>query len=351
MCSRGHHDRAGTEDQDAARVRGIGEFELIRKLETQLPSATRGAAGVGVGIGDDAAIWTPEPRLEAVITTDTMVEGVHFRLDWTDWSSLGHKLLAVNLSDLAAMGARPRLATVALALTGDELIADLEQLYQGMGKLAEAHGVVVAGGDVVRSPYGLMLTLTAIGEVDPDRILRRSGARPGELIVVSGTLGASAAGLALLGNGQEDRATTASLLVAAHLRPMPRIALGRLLGELGATSAMDLSDGLLGDLPKLLEASGASGEIDLDAIPILPAVRALFPDRYHELALRGGEDYELLFTIDPDGFGALRERAASIGATVTTIGRITAQDESSRLWIIRDGQRQQASEGAFDHFG
>lgn len=338
---------------DTRTVAEIGEFALIDALRDALPTTVRQSASVTDGIGDDAAIWTPQPGHVSVITTDTLVEGVHFRLDWTDWRSLGFKSLAVNLSDIAAMGATPRLATVSLGLRGGERVDDLRAMYAGMGELAGAHEVVVAGGDVVRSPERLMISVTAIGEAPVDRVLRRSGARPGDLICVSGTLGASAAGLAILAEPKRFAGlATTGLLVAAHLRPNPRIALGKLLAEAGATAAMDLSDGLLGDLPKILAASDVAATIDARLLPVAPALRALFPDRWLDLALRGGEDYELLFTMPPQAMTRLNERANEIGATVTAIGTITDRvDADSRIALVDlDGQSRPVDPGAYDHF-
>lgn len=331
-------------------VANFGEFELIETLRAAVPTR---ASGVHLGIGDDAAVWHPADGMASVITTDALVEGVHFRLDWTDWRSLGHKSLAVNLSDIAAMGARPILATVTLGLGGEERVSDLVTMYEGMGELAAHHRLEVAGGDIVRSPHAFFISVTVVGEVDRARVLTRSGANAGDAIVVSGTIGASAAGMALLEGAPERRsAATASLLIGAHLRPNPRIALGRLLAEAGVTSTMDLSDGLLGDLPKILAASGVSAELWTDRLPILPAVRALFPDRASEFALRGGEDFELLLTIPDTGMERLIAVAETVGATVTRIGTVVAThgDAPHIERVDRNGTRGVVSEGAFDHF-
>ncbi len=339
---------------DSVTVAELGEFALIERLVSSLPPEVVAGPRLLHGAGDDAAVWAPAPGEISVITTDTLVDTIHFRLDWTDWASLGHKMLAVNLSDIAAMGAQPVLATVTLGLTGSERVDDLVALYGGMVGLAARHRVVIAGGDIVRSPAAITLAVTAVGEVDPDRLLVRSGATEGDLVGVSGTLGASAAGLALLEDTSGLRAAkTAELLVGAHLRPIPRVELGRVLAHHGATSAMDLSDGLLGDLPRILVASGVSAEVDEYRIPILPAIRALFPDRFREFALRGGEDYELLFTIPPERWEALAEAAKEIGSTITSIGRVVPVDGATPdLWIVApDGSKSVATAGAFDHFG
>ena len=341
----------------AATVRDIGEFGLIAALRQALPAAVVAGDALPIGIGDDAAVFAPTPGAALVVTSDGLIEDVHFRLDpgWSDWRSLGHKTLAVNLSDLAAMGAVPRLATVTLGLRGTERVADLLDLYRGLGALAERHGALVAGGDIVASPSALGLHVTAIGEARSGRVLTRSGARAGDLVAVTGTLGAAAAGLRLLLAGPDDprrRAATADLLIAAHLRPEPRLDVAPLLVEHGATSAMDLSDGLFGDLPKILAASGVSARLDAASIPVAAAVRALFPADWLDLATRGGEDYELLFTAPPEAFAAIHRAADQIGATIAAIGEIlsTGPDGSSLVLRGIDGIERPVGGGAFDHF-
>ncbi|MDQ3694187.1 MAG: thiamine-phosphate kinase, partial [Chloroflexota bacterium] len=290
-----------------------------------------------------------------VITTDSLVEDIHFRFAWTDWASLGHKALAVNLSDLAAMGARPRLALVTLGLRGNEAVADVVALYQGLGELAERTGTLVAGGDIVRSPEALLIHMTVIGDVPAGPALSRSGAREGDIIAVSGTLGASAAGLHLLEQGRSETdssSMTGPMLIGAHLRPEPRLMLGQRLLQESATAAMDLSDGLFGDLPKLLSASGVAAEVDAAEIPVAASVRALFPDDWLELATRGGEDYELVFTAPPAVFDRIQAEADTMGATVTAIGRVRGHRPGSpRLLVLNpNGEAIDSSVGAFDHF-
>lgn len=339
-------------------VRELGEFGLIEALRRALPDAVRVDDRLLVGIGDDAAVWQPTPGEALVVTADSLIEDLHFRLDpgWSDWRSLGHKSLAVSLSDLAAMGAAPRLVTVTLGLRGTERVADLVALYAGLGALAARWGCLIAGGDIVASPTALGLHVTVIGETRGGRILTRGGAQPGDVIGVSGTLGAAAAGLALLRTEPDDprrAAATAGLLIAAQLRPNPRLDLGPLLRDDGATSGMDISDGLLGDLPKILTASGVDARLDAAAIPVAAAVRALFPDGWLDLALRGGEDYELLFTATPEGFRRIAVGAAEIGATVSAIGQIMPRraEMSGMRLVALDGTEDVVSGGAFDHFG
>ena len=333
-------------------VRDVGEFGLIAALRAALPPDVVAGPELVVGIGDDAAVWRPSPDESLVVTTDSLVEHVHFRLDWTDWRSLGYKLLAVNVSDLAAMGADPRLAVLTLGLRGTELVEDLVEMYRGTGELARREGMLIAGGDIVASPEALAIHVTAFGETRSGAFLSRAGAKPGDVVAVSGTLGASAAGYRLLRDGGPERAaTTAEHLIAAHVRPEPRVALGRLLLESGASAAMDLSDGLFGDLPKMLSASKVSAVIDAGRIPVAAAVRALFPDDWFELATRGGEDYELLFTAPPSTIHDIGRRAKKIGATVTAIGEVVSAAGAPVIALRSpDGTVRPVETGAFDHF-
>jgi thiamine-monophosphate kinase len=338
------------------RVRDISEFELIDRLRMALPPTVRGNALVPIGIGDDAAAWTAHAGERVLVTTDSLVEGVHFRLDWTSWRDLGWKALAVNLSDIAAMAGLPVLATVSLALTGNETVSDLVELYRGMGELAQLHNVVIAGGDIVRTPHDFSIHVTALGHtLGGGKLLTRAGARPGDWLFVTGTLGASAAGLALLMLPADDprrRATTAPRLIEAHLRPIPRIETGWLLAARNASSAMDLSDGLFGDLEKILDRSGVAAIIDLDKIPIAAAVRALFPDQAMEFATRGGEDYELLATIPKEGIREALELFEEDDVTVTRIGEIIERPATGPHLFVRnpDGSLEAVAPGAFDHF-
>lgn len=322
-------------------VRDFGEFALIDRLISALPEAARGTDRVH-GQQDDCA-WWDHPAGATVVTTDALVEGVHFRLDWTDWRSLGHKAVAVNLSDLASMGCVPKTLFVTLALTGDERVADLEEMYRGAGDLAAIYGVAIAGGDIVRTSGPIVISITAIGEQQPDvPLMTRSAARVGDAIMVSGTLGASAAGLRLLQENRKD-AATAELLIGAHLRPSPRVSLGQALAKIGVRCCMDLSDGLSGDMGKILAASQVSSIIDPGKVPGVPAIRALFPEDYLPLMLHGGEDYELLFTVPQRLVSEAIEVAKSVGATLKDIGLITEQNDESQPGI--------ETGGAWDHFG
>jgi thiamine-monophosphate kinase len=338
-----------------ATVRDVGEFGLIERLREVLPEPVRAAPALIAGIGDDTAVWRSSPGENLLVTTDAMIEGVHFDLRWTDWRSMGWKSLAVNISDIAAMGGVPKLAVVTLGLQGDLTVEGILDCYRGMGEIAEIHDIVIAGGDIVSSPGGLLISVTVFGETAGRRYLSRSGALVGDVIAVSGSLGAAAAGLCLLQLPESDQrrnAATAHQLIEALRRPHPRVALGQQLLRLGATSAIDLSDGLLGDLPKILQSSGVAAEIREADIPIAAAVHAHFPEKWLELGMRGGEDYELLFTAPEGVMEAIQAAAQDLGQTVTVIGAVREQyaHESPLILVRANGERATIEGGAFDHF-
>jgi thiamine-monophosphate kinase len=277
------------------RVGDLGEFELIDRLASRLESGP----GVVVGIGDDTAVLQPTPGMQLLATTDGQVEGSHFLRAGTPPDAVGHRLLASNLSDVAAMGGRPRWALVALTLPPDLPLAWVDGLYEGMVTLGQRFGVTIVGGNVARSPAGTVVDLTVLGEVEPDHRLTRAGARPGDAVFVTGWPGASAGGLELILH-PELRAGlsehTVRELIETHWRPTPRVEAGRVLACRGvATACIDISDGLAADLGHILAASGAGATLDTEALPVSPALSASHLD-VERLVLHGGEAYELLFT-------------------------------------------------------
>jgi thiamine-monophosphate kinase len=310
-------------------VAQLGEFGLISRLARLIDGGFRDPLqpeAIGsIGIGDDAALWTPRPGYREVLTTDALIENVHFRHTTTSWRDLGWKVLAENVSDIAAMGAIPIRAFVTLGLRPDTRVADLDELYRGMAELAAAYQVAIAGGDTVSSPV-TMLSVTVVGELAGDG-LRRAAGQPGDLLAVTGTLGGSTGGLALLEQGDAPlNNPDVAVLVGLHRRPMPRVAEGLLLAQTGVRCGMDLSDGLLGDAGKLAYASGLSATLLPHLLPIPPALARRFgEDTARQMALAGGEDYELLVAGEAETLAAasiaLRERGLM---PLIIVGRLEA---------------------------
>lgn len=330
-------------------VRDLGERGLIERVRRRLGGP---GAGVLVGIGDDAAAlaW---PGGTLLISTDTLVEDVHFRRTTSSFRELGWKALAVNLSDIAAMGGEPRYVLLALALPSTTAVADVDELYAGLAELAGLHAVALIGGDTCAAPDRLVLTITVVGRVD-GAPLTRSGARPGDALLVTGTLGAAAAGLASLARSDVPLdAEAAAILHRAHRAPTPRVAEGRLVHASGAGTAMiDLSDGLATDLGHIAAESAVGAEVRLAALPIADATRAaagaLGADA-RAWAVSGGEDYELLFTAAPDRARALAARVSTeTGTPVSLIGEIRPAGDGIRF--LDDTRRPIAVRPGFDHF-
>lgn len=331
-------------------LREVGEEALIEQIARLVGDRH---PRVRLGIGDDAAVWRPRSGHELVVTTDTLIERVHFRLEWTDWATLGHKALAVNLSDIAAMGALPRLALVDLAVRGTERDRDIAEVYRGARMLAQRFGVAIVGGDTTRSPLGVAISVTVIGENPRDGrpLLRRDAARPGELIAVTGPLGLAAAGLRVLERGLKTLDGNPVMQERYH-RPQPRVREALLLRRCGVRAAMDISDGLLGDLRKLCQASGVSAVVDLLRVPVPNAVKWAFPD-WEEIALRGGDDYELLFTAPPRVFTRVVrafERAGLLPPRA--IGEVVEAGSGGPTVLLRDvaGRCRPAEARGYDHF-
>lgn len=305
------------------KVSRIGEFGLIAALSRITSAATnekwQSLRQITVGMGDDAAVWKTENPFQ-IATVDSMVEGIHFTLKTITWRELGWKSLAVNLSDIAAMGGVPLYAFVSIGLPADTLVEDVTALYEGMTELASMHEVAVAGGDTVTSPV-VFISVTVIGRASNDegRVLTRSAAQPGDKVAVTGELGASAAGLRMLLEGRKFPARATAELRRAHDAPTPRLAEGRKLVSLGVKAGMDISDGLIGDLTHICDMSRVSARVDVDRVPVSRAVTRCFGERARGFALSGGEDYELLFTA-PARIMARAEK--TLGCPVSVVGEI-----------------------------
>lgn len=333
----------------------MNEFDFIQKIRTV---AQRGTAPDLVhGIGDDAAVFKSLAGNDVVISTDLLVEDVDFHRDTTRADLLGHKALAVSLSDLAAMGARPRWALLSLGVPDVVWESEfVDDFYSGFFELAERYGVHLIGGDTSRTPDKIVIDSIAIGECPENRAVFRVGAKPGDQIFVTGFLGDAAAGLRLIERGVRlhvpeteeptpDENHPIARLLLRQLRPEPRVGWGLLVGEQKlATAMIDLSDGLSSDLNHLCKESKVGALIDAASIPIDPLVKELSGRRALDplmLALHGGEDFELLFTVSPENIAKLPTRVD--GISLTRIGEIKEASagvqisEGSRTWTLEPG--------------
>ncbi|MCH8185379.1 MAG: thiamine-phosphate kinase [Chloroflexi bacterium] len=335
-------------------VGDIGEFELIDRLAATI--AAEGKASIAaieghgfrlrLAVGDDAAAWDARSGVQ-VLTTDTMVEGVHFDLAYTGWRDLGWKAVAVNLSDVAAMGCTPLYSIVTLGLRDDLPVEGLVEMYRGMLDVSGRIGGGIVGGDVVRSPV-FFVTLAMQGvaaDTDDPTLLTRHSASAGDAVAVTGHLGCSAGGLRAMSDPTLRIAgETKAHLEAAHNRPVPRVPEGLGLVAHGITTAMDVSDGLVDDLGKICAASGVGAVIHSDRLPADRYLREAFPDDWLELALGGGEDYELLFTGSPE---LVRRCAGSLKVPVSIIGQIV---QGSAVKVLDGrGQELEVRSRGWDH--
>jgi thiamine-monophosphate kinase len=325
---------------------GLGEFDLIRRFFARSAAASAPRAGVSLGIGDDAAVLDVPAGCQLVAAVDTILEGRHF-LPGSNPRSIGHRALAVNLSDMAAMGATPAWATLALSIPDVDAVW-LQEFSAGLLDLADAHRVALVGGDTTRGP--LTASVQILGYLPHGSALLRSGAQAGDLIVVTGTLGDAAAGLQCLRSPRSNPGDTDAVqsLIARFEYPTPRVAMGIAARGI-VNAAMDLSDGLTGDLPKLAQASGLGAVVNVDKLPLSAALQAVAsPTQARDWALGGGDDYELLFTVAPPRYVALLSAAQRLNLTLSIIGQMRAAAGES--WLL-DGAAFAPSSSGFDHFG
>jgi len=334
---------------------------IVPLTEDSLVAAIKESVGAParrlvVGIGDDAAVWKAPRSHLSVVSTDMLVDGVHFRGDLTSPEALGHKALAVNLSDIAAMGARPVLAVIALGLTAEINEGWARKFYGGMAGCARAHGCAIAGGDIV-SASQLTIAVTAIGDVRRSGLRLRSTARPGDIACVTGPLGLAAAGLRLTidqhartGNGSPGplSAEHAVTLRAAYELPTPRVAEGCFLAGSRATHAMmDISDGLSLDGARMALASGVDLCLDMSGYGAHPALAA-FTQMSLEFVLHGGDDYELLAAVEPRAFAHLCKRyRARFNRELVAVGRFESGE--GNMWMLEGGVRRRHEPRGYDH--
>jgi len=328
----------------------MGEFRLVELLtkiaeegQDKQPALRQQLV---IGIGDDAAAWRSDALIN-LATVDCLVQDVHFTLDMTTWNELGWKSLAISLSDIAAMGGIPQYAIVSLGLPGDTEVDDIADLYRGMIELGNRFGVAIIGGNTSDAAI-VFISISVFGSATgDDKILTRSAARIGDRIAVTGSLGAAAAGLEMLKKKMPLDSETGASLRQAFLCPHPRIAEGQLLAEKGIKAAIDISDGLIADLNHLCRASQVGARLDIDRIPIHPAVKKDFDNKSLEMALSGGEDYELLFTASAEVIDRVKTKAS---LPITVIGEVVADKTCKVTLMDREGKPCKPGGTGWQHF-
>ena len=336
-------------------VADVSERGLIARIQSKLPPAP---PWLLVGVGDDAAVVEPERNRAEVLSVDALVDGVHFDRAFVPPDAIGHRALAVNLSDLASMGAAPRLALLSMALPASLPLADFDGIIDGLTGLAREHRMHVVGGNLTRTPGPLTIDVTVVGSVKRRQALTREGARPGDELYVSGSIGAAAAALRTLNSAprfphpdsRTPNPAPRTPRLDRYLRPVPRVRLGLMLGRNRAASAcVDLSDGLSDGAHRIAEASGVGVSVDGDLLPIDPDARAFFEAQGQDAvtaALTGGDDYELLFTVRPRTRRRLSAALRHGGAPLTRVGVCT---EGSRVVLMRSGAESPMPAG-YGHF-
>ncbi len=316
----------------------MDEFEIIRRYFERESSDE----DVRISIGDDGAVLRPSPDRDLISVVDTLVSGIHFPQTLAA-ADVGYRAVVVNLSDVAAMGARPRWMTLALTLENADP-AWLEDFARGLFEAADEHGMALVGGDTTRGSE-TVISVQIIADVDPGKAMTRAGARAGDAIYVTGTVGDAAAGLSILQSGL-PKSGDVDFLVQRFTRPAARVQTGAAISEF-AHAAIDLSDGLYSDLEKLLVASGVAGSLELDDIPLSPHIlRLMNDDDALRFALSGGDDYELCFTADVTE-EQIREVSQRVGVAITRIGEV---EQGSALRCLRHGETYEYQDPGYRHF-
>ena len=325
---------------------GLDETHVIELIKELAPSDPE----LEVGIGDDAALYRFNGP-EVLLTVDSLYEGVHFDLATHRLSDVGWKAAAVNISDIAAMGGSPTCALLSLGWDRSPSKTELSSLIGGLIECLSTYGCSLAGGDTCRSSGGLVLMVTVAGVPPSSGIVRRSGARPGDLVGVTGTLGDSAAGLYILKSGKDDLNAEFPELVEAHLRPRPLVRAGEVLASLGASAVEDVSDGLARDMRNICRASGAGCVLREDLIPVKAEARSLATREgvdAMDWALGGGEDFQLLFTTPPDRLDNILDALNESGVDASRIGEVTGRGDT--VIIRSSGQRTDLGGAGYEHF-
>ena len=333
------------------KISELGEFGLIDLLAKIAYSARDNQKTswqqIITGIGDDAAAWHSDASTQ-LATTDSFIQDVHFSLDTASWEDLGWKVMAVNLSDIAAMGGTPRYALVSLALPGYTEADNVTALYKGMIELAQQFEIAIVGGNTSSAPL-VVINITVLGSTSSQdtHILTRSAARPGDKVAITGKLGAAAAGVKMLNKKLQFNSEATACFKMAFLRPCPRIAEGQLLVEQRVKTAIDISDGLIQYLGHICKASQVGAQIETDRVPIQPEVKANFGDKALELALSGGEDYELLFTGSTEVIDKVKKATL---CPITVIGEIIADKTGKITPVDKKGKPFNLGKTGWEHF-
>lgn len=327
------------------RISSLGEFGLIEKIRK---SSECSSPAVVLGIGDDAAVMKMAASSLLLATTDLLIEHVHFDLAFTDFPSLGWKSAAVNLSDIAAMGGIPRFCLSSIAIPSGISLEAVSGFYRGFSSLLRFHNTILVGGDTSSSKNGFVVSVTVLGESKKENVISRSGAKQGDRVFVTGTLGDSGAGLEILKSGHLGRGADIKNLIKRHIRPVPRIEWGRQIALAKCASSMiDISDGLSSDLSHICDASGVGAVLFSDKIPLskslIKTAKQLDENPLH-YALSSGEDYELLFTVP----SARMKTLESLRIPVTEIGKITK--ESNLHLVSATGRKTVLKPTGYNHF-
>jgi thiamine-monophosphate kinase len=333
----------------AVKISDIGEFGLI-ELITDIVNKSRKPCSDSwrnliTVIGDDAAVYDPGDKMQ-LVTTDSLVQDIHFSLQITDWEALGWKAMAVNLSDIAAMGGIPNYALFSLSLPGDIEVSCIEKLYCGFIQAADIFDVAIAGGNI-NSAREVVITVTLLGSLEARDSLTRGAAKPGDKVAITGYTGLSNAGLRMLTQHLSIDAEAKALFREAHLKPKPRVVEGQKLLGCGVKAAIDISDGLISDLTHVCKASRVGAVINMEDVPIHPCLQRYFQDDCNNMVLAGGEDYELLFTA---GKPVIERLTQSTGVPFMVIGEIVEGTTGSVKVVDNNSSEIMVKQAGWDHF-
>ncbi|MER0465933.1 thiamine-phosphate kinase [Bacillus cabrialesii subsp. cabrialesii] len=324
----------------------MDEFDLIHSITPR----TIHHSSVDVGIGDDAALYTAKHGVQEIVCVDTMVEDVHFKLLYSSPEDIGYKALAVNISDIAAMGGIPKFYLVSIAVPPKWTESEIKAMYEGMNELAKLYHMDLIGGDTVSISDKLVVTVTVIGEVEKGRACLRSLARPNDIVFVTGEIGSSAAGLSLLleETHPQTSAIDTDYFIHRHKRPEPRVSVGRTCSSFKRTALNDISDGLASELNEIAEASCVSIEIEESMLPVHSHLSKLHPT-WRKWALFGGEDFELTGTVSKGDWEVLKQECETRQLPITKIGHVREKTESNVILKTDDGSRILEKKG-YNHF-